>query len=117
MRDFRTLKVWRRSHEATLRIYRVTRTFPRSEEFGLTAQLRRAAASVGANLAESCGRGSDGDSGRFVQIALGSACEVLNHVLLACDLGIMAEADFLAAEEDLDAVRRMLINYLRTLRG
>lgn len=75
MQDFRNLEVWRLSHQLTLEVYRVTRSLPSDERFGLTSQLRRAAVSIEANLAEGCGRGSDADFGRFVQTAMGSASE------------------------------------------
>lgn len=61
MRDFRDLVVWQKSHDLTLALYRATETFPRSEVFGLTSQIRRAGASIPTNLAEGCGRWGDGD--------------------------------------------------------
>lgn len=61
MQDFRNLKVWSKSHQFTLDIYQVTRLSPADERFGLTNQIRRACASIGANLAEGCGRKSDAD--------------------------------------------------------
>jgi len=87
--DFRRLVVWQRAHEAALESYRATRAFPSDERFGLTAQLRRAAVSVAANIAEGCGRASARDEGRFLQIALGSARELEYHLLLARDLGLL----------------------------
>ncbi len=60
MRGFKELKVWRKSHEMTVAVYETTRTFPGEELYGLTSQLRRSAASIGANIAEGCGRRSDG---------------------------------------------------------
>jgi four helix bundle protein len=87
------LVVWQRAHQAALETYRATRAFPSDERFGLTTQLRRAAASVAANIAESCGRATARDEGRFLQIALGSARELEYHLLLARDLGLLdAEA-------------------------
>ena len=79
MTDFKQLKVWRKAHEMTLETYRVTAEFPREEMYGLTSQLRRAAASIGANIAEGCGRGSDGKMCRFLQTARGSASETEYH--------------------------------------
>jgi len=90
MRNFKDLKVWQRSHQLTLEIYVATKTFPREEQFGLTAQLRRAAASVSANLAEGCERQTDREMSRFVQIAMGSASELEYHLLLATDLVLLS---------------------------
>ena len=89
MNDFRRLIVWQRAHEATLETYRATGSFPASERYGLVSQMRRAAASVAANIAESCGRATARDEGRFLQVALGSARELEYHVLLARDLGLL----------------------------
>lgn len=90
MGDFKKLKVWKKSHELTVAIYKCTASFPADERFGLTAQLRRAAASIPANIAEGCGRRTDNELGRFVRISLGSATELEYHLLLARDLGRLA---------------------------
>ena len=76
MEDFKNLKVWSKAHRLTLKIYLSTRKFPKDELYGLTSQIRRAAASIGANIAEGCGRRSDPKMKRFVQIARGSASEL-----------------------------------------
>ncbi len=86
--DFKKLKVWGKAHELTLAVYMITRGFPREEVYGLSNQMRRAAASIGANIAEGCGRGSDAELKRFVQIARASANELEYHLLLARDLKI-----------------------------
>ena len=117
MQDFLRLRVWRAAHRVTLDFYRVTASFPRSEAHGLRAQLRDAAASIGANIAEGCGRGSNADMRRHLQIALGSACEALNHALLARDLGLLDGAAFPPLEAQLTAVRKMLIRLIQRLSG
>ena len=99
MQDFHNLLVWQKAHAATLLVYRLTKRFPDDERFGLTSQLRRSAASISANLAEGCGRGSDQDFARFVQIAMGSAAEVEYHLLLAKDLEYIGKEDFTKAAE------------------
>jgi four helix bundle protein len=86
MEDFKNLRVWAKAHELTLSVYQRTRDFPKEEMYGLTSQMRRSAASVGANIAEGCGRRSDGEMRRFLQIARGSASELEYHLLLAKDL-------------------------------
>jgi four helix bundle protein len=87
--DFKKLKVWQKSHQLALAIYRSTTGFPDRERFGLTGQLRRAAGSIPANIAEGCGRGTDSELRRYVQISLGSATELEYHLLLAGDLGLL----------------------------
>ena len=116
MRDFQTMRVWRAAHRLTLTVYRTTDRFPSSERFGLVAQLRRSAASIGANVAEGCGRGSDADARRCFQIAFGSACEVLNHTLLARDLGLLDANAFATIERESEPVRRMLNRLVTSLR-
>jgi four helix bundle protein len=108
MKDFKELRVWSKAHELTVLVYKLTRAFPRDEVYGLTSQVRRSAASIGANIAEGCGRRSDGEMARFLQIARGSASETEYHLLLAKDLGFLQEGDFRAAEESVVAVQRML---------
>lgn len=108
MKDFKELRVWSKAHELTVLVYKLTRAFPRDEVYGLTSQVRRSAASVGANIAEGCGRHSDGEMTRFLQIARGSASETEYHLLLAKDLGFLQETDFQVAEQAVVVVQRML---------
>ena len=87
MQDFKNLKVWEKAHRLTLDVYQVNADLPTEEMYGLTSQMRRASASIGANIAEGCGRrGDDEISTRFLQIACGSASELEYHLLLARDL-------------------------------
>ncbi len=113
MHDFKDLKVWTRAHELTVGIYRTTREFPREELFGLTSQLRRAASSIGANIAEGCGRRSDGDLTRFLHIARGSAVELENHVLLARDLDYLGTSKCNEFVKRADEIQRMLTVFIQ----
>ena len=87
MMNFKQLKVWKKSHQFVLDIYKLSTTFPKEEQYGMTAQLRRAATSIPANIAEGCGRESKKEFTNFVNIALGSASEVEYFLLLVHDLG------------------------------
>lgn len=115
MRDFKDLQVWRKSHQLTLNIYRATEGFPRSELFGLTSQIRRAASSMEANLAEGCGR-TQAEFAKFIQIALGSNCEVECHLLLARDLSLLAVESHNPLLSQVEEIRRMLNALLKTIR-
>jgi four helix bundle protein len=117
MEDFKDLKVWAKAHELTLSVYRLTRVFPKEEIYGLTSQLRRAAASIGANIAEGCGRRSDGEMRRFLQIARGSASELEYHLRLARDLQFLDGAEFKDLEEKVLEVQRMLASLVQGLQG
>jgi four helix bundle protein len=76
MEAFRELKVWEKSHALTLAVYHVTKSFPKQEMYALTSQIRRASASIPANIAEGCGRNGDAELARFLLIAMGSASEL-----------------------------------------
>lgn len=108
MEDFKDLKVWGKAHELTLAVYKCTRAFPKDELYGLTSQLRRTAASIGANIAEGCGRRSDGELNRFVQIARGSASELEYHPLLGRDLEFITAGEFEDWEPRIIEIQRML---------
>ena len=117
MTDFKNLNVWRKAHEFTLATYRVTKMFPKEEVYGLTSQLRRASASVGANIAEGCGRRSDGEMLRFLQIARGSASEAEYHFLLARDLHFLNEREFQLLNRQADELQRMLTGLMQSIRS
>jgi four helix bundle protein len=116
MKDFRSLKVWEKAHQFALMVYRLTKSFPREEQYGLTSQLRRAAASVPTNIAEGCGRGSDPDFARFLQVALGSACECDYLLLLSRDLEYVSLDAHVELYESVSEVKRMLTGLIQTLR-
>jgi four helix bundle protein len=115
--DFRNLKVWERAHALTLDLYKVTKSFPREEMYGLTSQIRRASVSIAANIAEGTCRRGDADFGRFLQMATGSASEVEYHLLLAHDLEILGESDFHRLSGATEEVKRMLSSLLQKLRA
>jgi len=116
MRYFRDLKVWQKAHRLTIAVYAATRGFPKEELFGLTSQTRRASASIGANIAEGCGRASDGDFTRFLTIALGSASELEYHLLLAADLRLLEPSTHQQLEKDVQEVKKMLNSFIATVR-
>ena len=115
MRDFRELKVWGKAHALTLKLYKLTRSFPNEERYGLTAQTRRAAASIGANIAEGCGRRTHIDFARFLQVALSSGSELQYHLLLAADLEYMPRKEYEQLERATGEVKRMLTSFIRRL--
>ena len=108
MRNYRDLVVWEKAHNLTLCVYKETRTFPTEERFGMTSQVRRAASSIPANLAEGCGRRSDGEMARFIQIAMGSGAELSYHLLLCRDLGLLQAEAFVRLSSDTEEVMKML---------
>ena len=117
MQDFRNLKVWEKAHALTPDLYKVTKSFPREEMYGLTSQIRRASVSIAANIAEGACRRGDADFGRFLQMAAGSASEVEYHLLLAHDLEMLGEPDFHRLSGATEEVKRMLSSLLQKLRA
>jgi four helix bundle protein len=115
MKDFRDLQVWQKGHRLTLDVYQTTNSFPDRERYGLTNQRRRSAASIAANLAEGCGRGSDTELKRFAQIAMGSASETEYHLLLAHDLGLIGEESHQRLAEQTQEVNRKLSSFIAKL--
>ena len=115
MKDFRSLEVWQKAHNVTLEAYRLTRAFPPDERFGLTSQIRRAAASVGANIAEGCGRRGDAEFHRFLQMAMGSASELEYHLLLSRDLEYLSTPNYKELAAEVTRVKRMLSSLIRTV--
>ena len=117
MKDFRELKVWGKAHQLTLDVYRATWGFPKQELYGLTSQIRRAASSIPANIAEGCGRGSNIDFARFLQIAMGSASELEYHLLLATDLKIITSEQHGLLNLQVIEVKRMLSALIQKIKA
>jgi len=117
LRDFRDLKVWQKSHSLTLTVYKGTAVFPKEELYGLISQIRRACSSIPANIAEGCGRGSEAELSRFLQIAMGSASELEYHLLLSYDLGFLKGDAYMQLESDVCEVKRMLAVFIKKLRA
>ena len=97
-------------------VYKATEAFPRKEIYSLTDQIRRAAASIPANIAEGHGRRTDGAFARHLDIALGSAAELDTHLLLALEVGYLTPEQHSALEEELIAITKMLHALLHKVR-
>jgi four helix bundle protein len=117
MQSFKNLKVWEKAHAVTIEIYTASRSFPKEELYGLTSQMRRAAASIGANIAEGSCRKGDTEFGRFLQIAIGSASELEYHLLLARDLRVLEASDYERLSGGVVEVKRMLASLIRACRA
>jgi four helix bundle protein len=117
MQDFRNLKVWQKGHSLVLALYEATRSFPKEELFGLTSQIRRAGASIPANIAEGCGRMGNRELSRFLLIAMGSASELEYHLLLASDLKLLRQTQYSTLNKDAIELKRMLAALIGKLRA
>jgi four helix bundle protein len=117
MKDFRKLKVWQKAHRLALKVYEATRKFPIEELYGLTGQMRKSSSSVPMNIADGCGRGSDLEFGRFLQIAMGSASELEYQLILAQDLAYLELKEYEDLNRDTAEVKRMLAPFIGKLKA
>ncbi|MEN6298946.1 MAG: four helix bundle protein [Anaerolineaceae bacterium] len=116
MQDFHKLKVWEKSHQLTLDIYRVTIEFPKEELYGLINQIRKSSASIATNIAEGCGRETNAELKRFLYIAMGSASETEYHLLLSKELGYLTESDFARLNQEIGSVKQMITSLIKKLK-
>jgi four helix bundle protein len=115
--SFRDLIVWQKAVELSAGIYKFTASFPSSEQFGLTNQLRRASVSVASNIAEGYGRSTKGEYIQFLGHARGSNCEVQTQLVIAGKLGFGSEQKLREAENLCDEIGRMLVVLMKKLRA
>ncbi|WP_121667593.1 four helix bundle protein [Mesonia aquimarina] len=117
MRDFSKYEVWKLSHKLTLDIYKLTSNYPQDEKYQLISQMRRAAYSIPSNFSEGCGRDSDKDFNRFVQISLGSAHELEYFILLSKDLNFIDYTTSEELNEKVNHVKRKLYRLSQKLKS
>lgn len=115
MHQFKELKVWQKGRVLVKEIYQVTHKFPKDELFGTTSQMRRAAVSIPANIAEGCGRNSDKELSRFLDIANGSAFELETLVILCLDLEYFTQTEFEEFDTALNEIQKMIFGLKQSL--
>jgi four helix bundle protein len=116
MRPHEKLEVWKRSVEFVVRIYKLTESFPREEKFGLTSQIRRAAVSVPANIAEGAARQSSKEFSYFLSNAQGSVSELATEILIAHRLGYVSDQVYRLDNEELAAIGFMILGLARSVK-
>ena len=116
LKNYKELKVWQKSYQLCLEVYRITKGFPREERYGLTSQTRRAAVSVPSNIAEGYGRKTTPEYIRSLYLAYGSNCELETQILLSGDLGYMKAKEMEKLQEDIGEVERMLKALIKSLK-
>jgi four helix bundle protein len=114
--NFEKLEIWKRGRELVKTIYLLSRDFPSDEKFSLTSQIRRAAISVPSNIAEGCGRGTNAQLCHFLDIAIGSLCEVETQIYLASDLEYISDENLNNIRKEIIDIRKMTIRFKNFLK-
>lgn len=114
--NFLNLEVWKRSRALVKDIYQATETFPSEEKFGLISQLRRSAVSVPSNIAEGCGRGTTPQFVHFLDIAIGSLCELETQIYLSYDLAFIKKEVMTNLLEEITIIRKMTLRFRASLK-
>jgi four helix bundle protein len=117
MRPHEKLDVWSKAMELVVRVYKSTESFPKDERYGLTSQIRRAAVSVPANIAEGAARNSGKEFAYFLSNAQGSASELETELLIAYRLGYLSDSAYRELRPELESVGRMIVGLSQHLRS
>ena len=116
MKNYKDLIVWKKAHAIVLYVYRQTAGFPKGEQYNLTSQIRRAATSIPTNLAEGCGKFTQLDFAKYLQIALGSSHEVEYLAFLSHELGYIKDDHYKNLNSQVNEVKAMLISLVIKVR-
>ena len=114
---YRKLDAWKKAYALGISIYKATREFPKEERYGLISQMRRAATSIAANIAEGYTRGSAKEYRQFVTIARGSAAELQTWLMFSKDLGYLNDEEYTALSNQMDDVKALLFGLLKSFEG
>jgi four helix bundle protein len=115
MHRFKELKVWQKGRFLVKDIYLITKKFPDEELYGITSQIRRSAVSIPANIAEGCGRNTNPDLNRFLDISNGSSFELETLMILSSDLDFITDEDFLKIDSQIQEIQKMIYSFKQTL--
>lgn len=116
MQDFKKLDVWRESFELAKKVYEITAKFPKQEDYGLTSQLRRAAVSISANIAEGTGRSTPADFNKFLYQSLGSAKETENLLMLSQELKLITLPTYNELQDQINHISKMLSSLIKKVK-
>ena len=115
LKSYKDLKVWQKSYELCLDIYRIAAKFPKEERYGLTSQIRRSVVSIPSNIAEGYGRKTTKDYIRMLYISYGSVCKLETQILLAGDLDLIKKDELGTVKKDIEEIERMLKALIKSL--
>lgn len=117
MKTYRDLEVWQKSMTLVAEIYKISKSFPKDEIYGITSQMRRCAISIPSNIAEGYGRNSTNEYIHFLRIASGSLCELQTQLEISKNLNYLNKNDFDKLYESSREIERMLSSLIRKLSG
>ncbi len=117
MHNFKELNVWRDTKDFSVYIYRLTRTFPKSETYGIISQINRSAVSIPSNIAEGAGRNSNKDFSRFIHIAIGSSFELETQLMIAYEIDFIEKGTFDEINEKLGLIQKRLVSFNKYLKS
>jgi len=115
LKNYKELKVWQKSYQLCLEVYRLTKGFPVEERYGLTSQIRRSVVSVPSNIAEGYGRKTTPEYIRSLYIAYGSNCELETQILLSGDLNYIKTIELKKLIEEIAEIERMIKALIKSL--
>jgi four helix bundle protein len=116
VQNYKQLKIWKRSFQLAIEIYKLTNKFPKSEKYNLTAQLRRAATSISSNIAEGASKHTSTDFQRFLYQAYGSLKEVESLLMLSKELKYVLVRDFQPLAKEIDELARMIYRFIEVIK-
>ena len=116
MNNFRELKVWQKTRSFTKEMYYLLKKYPADEKFALVSQMKRATISISSNIAEGSGRYTDKDFARFLDIALGSAYEIENQLILSNDLEFINNSDLNEFVNKIQEIEKMISGLIKSIR-
>jgi four helix bundle protein len=114
--NFKNLEIWKKSRALVKEVYHLTNDFPSEEKFGLTLQIRRSSISVPSNIAEGCGRGTDKQLIQFLNISIGSLCELETHIYSANDLEFIDNQVNNKIIQEIAEVRKMVMGFKNSIK-
>ena len=116
MNKLKDLKVWQKSIDVAIAIYRLTKDFPSEEKFGLVSQMNRCSVSISSNIAEGCGRNSKKEFSQFLSIANGSAYELETQLLISSRLNYISDVDYKTINIKVEEIQKMIYGLKSNLR-
>ena len=117
IQSFKDLVAWQKGHVLVIKVYKLTKKWPREEVFGLTSQVRRAAVSITSNISEGFSRTTSKDKANFYSVALGSLTELQSQLLISKDLEYITQEEFITSSEDTILISKLINGLIKSTRS